>query len=707
MKISTAVSEIEREGVGAEAAFTIEFNDKMAKILSKGIYQNVIRAPIRELVCNAWDSHRAAGKLDVPVQVHLPNNLEPYFEVRDFGVGLSDSAVTRLYTRYGASDKSHNNDAIGGFGLGSKAPFAYTSTFTVSSVHDGVRRVYAMYMNGAGLPSVSKMGEEPTTDCNGVTVNVPVKPGDFEAFRENAQETFRWFEVKPQVVGNSRYNLPEMKFVEGFEGRNWRLQSNHRDSYSYRSSGAVAVMANVAYPIRADNINEQFRRLLAYPLVIAFENGELEPAVSREDLNYDPATVQVLETRLAAIMRDLSRKLEAHISKCTTMWQARVAMVNLNQDRSTADILRTLVNSGFKPMWNGEAVDSDSFWYWSSTKEFNKDNPAPLVSLVSETYRARSTTEVHVTDRTVFVLKDTSDASARCRKAYYDNNSNRSRVYLIEGPEKDGWDATKSAQVAKWLKLLGNPSTILSSSLPKPEKKVMKFKGIRWTGQATWHRAPKSRNWGIETELTTAQGGFYVTIEGLTAWKKDVGELDMDTIVHQAVALNIIPKGTQVWGINKTNTKLISSNPAWKEIYGYAKNELIKLIARHQIGTMMAEKAQLSGANSRTYGSAGEWYQVLGHLTNIVGVYVREWHRVSKANTAAVDVDSLRRLAVAVGVDVNSAANSSAPVVNLEAMWEQIMREYPLLKHSTRMHPTHDAFAEFVHYINLVDASNK
>ena len=107
MKTSTAQDTvIERDGIGSDGAFQIQFNAKMARILSDGLYSNKIQAIIRELSCNAIDSHVEAGCVDKPIEVHLPTVFEPWFYVRDFGVGLDHQQVLNIYTVYGASTKT-------------------------------------------------------------------------------------------------------------------------------------------------------------------------------------------------------------------------------------------------------------------------------------------------------------------------------------------------------------------------------------------------------------------------------------------------------------------------------------------------------------------------------------------------------------------------------------------------------------------------
>lgn len=706
MRITNSTNTIERGDVGEERAFSIEWNDKMARILSKGIYKNVIRAPIRELACNALDSHRAAGKLDVPFLVHLPNTLEPYFEVQDFGLGLSDEQVHSLYTRYGASNKSHSNEDIGGFGLGSKSPFAYTSNFTVASVHLNVRRTYVLYVNDKGRPSVSLMGEEQTTDCNGVSVRIPVKPTDFEAFRENAEETFRWFDHRPTVVGNSRYSVRTHTVVDGMQGRKWMLLSqDSRSSYYRYNTQATAVMANVAYPIRAENLHSRFNRLVGYPLVVQFENGELEPAVSREDLNYDDATVQVLEARLDAVMQDLQTKMEAMISTASSLWQARVAMRAIVQAYSTGDIMRTLIHSGYTPKWKDQPLGEYNHYGWRTTKE----NPGPTVSLVSETYRARFVTEIAVDENVVFVLKDCADATARCRKAFYENKTNRRRVYLVQGnsvnEERSIWNATKCPLVAAWMADVGNPPTILASSLPRVEKKTMTFKGRAWTGRGStaYYNASKSRNWDDEKQLTSDQGGFYVTVEGLTPTLKDVGEIDLEGILRAAVEAGVVLKGTTVWGINKTNSRLIADNPKWQEFYSTMRQKVMLMVEQNNLGLLINYRAELNGANNRLSGTAKEWHTRVGQLGNLLGKYAREWQRVSQIMDQHPKVDSLRVLCRLLSVSVKEP---SSQAVNLENLWSEVVSAYPLLRYATRTYPNSREFDDFVTYVNQVDAAS-
>ena len=175
--------------------FQIKNSPKAFGILSSGLYSNKVKAIIRELSCNAWDSHVQSGNSD-PFDVHLPNELEPWFSVRDYGTGLSHEQIMSLYTTYFDSTKTGSNDFVGALGLGSKSPFSYTDNFTVTSVVDGWKGIYSAYIDDQGLPAIAQMSSSDTDEANGLCVSFSVKETDFYAFRDESQRVYPYFAVK-------------------------------------------------------------------------------------------------------------------------------------------------------------------------------------------------------------------------------------------------------------------------------------------------------------------------------------------------------------------------------------------------------------------------------------------------------------------------------------------------------------------------------
>ena len=227
--------------VGEIGEFRIRNSAKAFNILSSGLYANKIRAIIRELSCNAVDSHVAAGKTDVPFEIHLPNSLDPFFSIRDFGTGLTHDQVTNIYTTYFESTKTDSNAFIGALGLGSKSPFSYTDNFTVTAIKDGKRGIYSAFTNGEGVPSIALMMTEETDEPSGVEIKFSVNDRyDFYKFRDEAVKVFRHFKLKPTIKGCAefRFELPDYETRDIIPGV-------HTLNNARRS---VAVMGNIAYP---------------------------------------------------------------------------------------------------------------------------------------------------------------------------------------------------------------------------------------------------------------------------------------------------------------------------------------------------------------------------------------------------------------------------------------------------------------------------
>ena len=116
--------------------YSIKASAKAFKILSDGLYSDKIAAPIRELATNAYDAHVANNNTHTPFDVHLPSVAEPWFAIRDYGLGMSKHELQTTYTTYFDSNKTHSNDFVGCMGLGSKTPFTLSDAFTVTSVKD-------------------------------------------------------------------------------------------------------------------------------------------------------------------------------------------------------------------------------------------------------------------------------------------------------------------------------------------------------------------------------------------------------------------------------------------------------------------------------------------------------------------------------------------------------------------------------------------
>jgi hypothetical protein len=298
--------------------FRIRNSAKAFSILSSGLYANKIRAVIRELSCNAVDSHAAADKRDTPFDVHLPNTLEPWFSIRDYGTGLSHQQVTQIYTTYFESTKTASNDFIGALGLGSKSPFSYTDNFTVTAIQNGRKGIYTSFINDAGVPSIAQMMEEDTDEPTGVEVRFAVNERyDFDKFRQEARIVYTHFALRPVISGNQEFHFVDAEY----ESRDI-VPGVH--SYKNGRGSSVAIMGNIAYPIdipAADqSIDRDVRALLGCGLEMHFGIGELDFQASREGLSYIPGTIEAIKRKLESVNAALTSVLAVEANAIENLW---------------------------------------------------------------------------------------------------------------------------------------------------------------------------------------------------------------------------------------------------------------------------------------------------------------------------------------------------------------------------------------------------
>ena len=175
MKIATAPQDVTVHGDFTTSDFNVGDVAFIVDMFADNVYSNKERAVIRELSCNAHDSHVVAGTKHVPFNVHLPTIIEPWFSVRDFGTGLSDHGVRSIFAGIGISTKRGNNETIGCFGIGSLSPYAISDSFMVKSYYNGVVRTYTCYRDDQRKPVVALLTEEATSEANGLEVSVCVK----------------------------------------------------------------------------------------------------------------------------------------------------------------------------------------------------------------------------------------------------------------------------------------------------------------------------------------------------------------------------------------------------------------------------------------------------------------------------------------------------------------------------------------------------
>ena len=324
MKVSPGGSNvIASAGIQSEARFKILDNAHAFRILSSGLYSDKIGAVLREIGCNAADAHTAAGHGELPFEVKLPTALDPQFYIKDWGTGLTHDEVTGLFTTYFSSNKSDSNELTGAFGLGSKSPFSYTDSFTVTAVREGVQRVYTAHLGADGSPVISLLSTSDADEDwrNGMMVSFPVLERDVTEFRSKAQKIYGWFAVPPTLLGADRPKRP----VFLLEGSNFAFPL---EGHLATERVPRVLMGNVAYPISLERLGMAdlaLRALLAGNVHVWVPIGTVMPTAAREELEYDDTTRENLTKVLQAVADELAETLRAHaLEPAPSEWERHV-----------------------------------------------------------------------------------------------------------------------------------------------------------------------------------------------------------------------------------------------------------------------------------------------------------------------------------------------------------------------------------------------
>ena len=328
MKIAADTREIDRNNVGATSSFTIKSSPVVFKLLSSGLYSDKIKAIVRELSCNAYDAHVQTGKLDSNIEIHVPNYVDSYFSIKDCGEGLSHDFMMNRYSCFFDSTKQESNDEIGGFGIGSKSIFAYTDSGTIISIHQGMKRVYCVYLDELGLPAVSLMGEVESEEPNGFEVKIPVKAEDYNKFESEIISFYKNLDINYKIKGTQKI-VEKDKFAFSGPKKDWKILSRKQSSYgSYgKTSDIKAKMGIVEYPIDSQSLTgidyTLSSKINNLNMVIEFPIGSLEITPSRESLSYTNDTIKNIISKFQEIDSEIQQIGQDEIDQCDCLWDAR------------------------------------------------------------------------------------------------------------------------------------------------------------------------------------------------------------------------------------------------------------------------------------------------------------------------------------------------------------------------------------------------
>lgn len=586
MKIIQQENTVVSSGIIDSVAFGIKQGGfaHIFTILRSQLYSDAVLACIREYTTNSVDSHTEAGKPNIPIQVTLPSKFNLVFKVRDFGFGMTQEQVFATYSMYGESTKRNSNELTGQLGIGSKSAFAYGDSFVISSFVKGKKTTYNAYIDVTQVGQIAKLATEDATEPDGLEISIPVKGDDVQAFHDKAFALFKYFKVKPDVIGaNFKYET-QTPLVEG---KDWRI---------FGGDTAVAVMGNIGYPIENHWNNPEISNTLQAGIVVDFNIGDLEISASREKLRYSERTKVTIEKKLLSIVSEVRAELNKKFAGCSCYFDALKLFGSIMDYSSVLYPLRGLVAKSLT--FNGKVISSNNLTFKAPT------NDEFVIRVYSKTYRGNRITShiasfIDCDEKTLVLENDTNSRNGINNRVYNPVTVEQKRVYVISfaSPKaKQDFMADSQMVQANFTSLASLPKISLATGSTggvknsKHSSKEFVY-DLANVGKLTW-RSKNSDYWTQESVDVANDTGVYVIIDQFKYANKCgsfVDPSELKVILNSLASLGIKPK---VYGFKAKCEATVKANKNMVSLWTYINDELTKYFAANNVSQKLANRVE-------------------------------------------------------------------------------------------------------------------
>jgi len=563
MKLEQLDREVISSGaVGKVYKATVAASRKVFDMFADSTYANKEEAIARELVANGIDAQGLNGMSHVPIEVVLPTEIEPVFIVKDRGPGMSEEFVTGPFMAFtDGSTKDGSDDAIGGFGIGSKSPLSYVDQFTLRVVHDGILSVYTLFRDEGGIPSIALQAQTTTDEHSGVQVSFPVETPDIPKFVAAAQNALQYFNPLP-VVENGTLTGPDYQYV----GNNWAMR---------REAGPLGiVMGGVRYPVVTNSLSYELRSntkinaLLDYGLDLTLPIGAVPIAMSREQLQYVAKTSEVIGKAVAGVLDDVVATFSTIFDSAPSLWEAVRMLAKEAPESGSYTARGRLLAANAK--YKGEKLERTVELFVNPKGKLDPTRPVTMWEdrlwvIDSLTGRRRRTVGssswqtlgtakyVHPARYSRVIVDDlpqkpSSKALARIRAFVEDAKDPLDTIVLR--PE-DG-------DVDRILAVFHNPSDyVLTSSMPMPVT-VKKTKNVN---------RPRVRMYQSDGQKQRTRWGGQELLSNLTLGENKPGVTEIEYKDQPSTGILIVMSSFEIPNVAEFHKNMASGLIDWDEIY--------------------------------------------------------------------------------------------------------------------------------------------
>jgi len=486
--------------------------------------------------------------------------------------------------------------------LGSKSAFAYTDSYTIEAVKDGVERIFIASIKGGidddDTGAIDLVAEQKTDKPNGVSIKIPFLKNDFYNLENKLVEFIRWrpLEDRPTIHGIT-YGIKEIEFTN--KGDDWAIQTDTHQN------DCKALMGGVPYEFRVSELSKKDGKGEPYlkssittafkkcAVALYFEIGDINFSSSREKISYDDKTCRALSDKINKIYEycvKQAEKVKEDIDKATTLIKAlEVRSKGVKELKAFLGYRGVLVNHPISKeinVWKGIDLNRCSITIPIDCRGIYADRTR---SKKNEKYigffRCRDGTKmqkiktheigINPISQPVLVFDDCKPhrKNQRIRKAMDGHNN---PLYLIQTEDRTLLD--------KLLENTGIGVKNLSEFTPLiPEGAKISYKRVLKLSKHGKHYFDS--NWKeLEGDLDTSEVFYYVNLYRSDIYEENENEKTSTNVLREVVALSKsgyltdLPAGSldDVYGIRRAASKKVKESKNGVNLITLAKETIWK-----------------------------------------------------------------------------------------------------------------------------------
>lgn len=613
--ISNPVSEIEA-GIG-NASLLLEY-------LRDHIYKNPVMALTREYASNARDAHREVNNSSRPIEITFPNTWDSGWSVKDYGPGISPDRMENILTKFGNSTKRDSNDQTGAFGLGAKSGWAYSDSFNITTIYDGIKYYYSAVLDG-GAGKMVLLSKEETTESSGTTITVPVSGQDYDQFVKYTLLATSFWDVKPilkgivpapeyvqvdKIISGTGWYLANPKSIKGIDGINGQ---------------SYAIVDGIPYSIELysfSGLSYKEQDLLRCSLHIEFNVGDLDLAPSRDNLRYTSKTQEAIRAKLKTVLVEAQAEIEKGINNAPTYLEALKSYLGLKNPETEAFL--KLVPT---PTWNGEKLEETvmvkSIGPWTKLQVIKLDWGTLRSSRTYDSFKA-------VQDNGLILFNRNEKAIPKKGiQMYLEDSSNPyKKVTIITCPKEPKTKEflrekqyNPSIKVEYNLNILDKYEIGDMDLFPFPKAPRQTGTGGRIKaadGNIMAYSISESSRGSLELnvqEIINDTGGVYVEVDYVQKSLTSNGKALLFSELSRMANILEVSTGDyghkRIYGFSKTRVKKLSSN--WIPLETAIKDKVNEILKQYPLDTL--KKAAVSG--NHTFDSVFSLSSIKDSLINL------------------------------------------------------------------------------------------